>query len=233
MGNKSSNSWVLRIKSYASDVTKEQFAPHIDSWNNTMLYNARLSWLMLDQAESGVQCGRFESNGGSGDNGYIIETVKFPRAFSKKPIVYVGLSGWDLGDNWRLHCQAVKVTTDSFEMQIVCWGSSKIYWDSATWIAIDPDKPGLITGEIKGSSDTATWNGHVSFAQPFLHTPAMFIALTYFDVSHFHNFRLRVKTEAKDDGFDWKMEKWSDTELYQVRASWLALELPNWRLREG
>lgn len=61
----------------------------------------------------------------------------------------------------------------------------------------------------------------------------MFTALTYFDVNYDYTFRLRVRTVPQEEGFDWRMEKWSDTELYQIRASWLALELPNWRLREG
>ncbi|KAI5865444.1 hypothetical protein GGS23DRAFT_618491 [Durotheca rogersii] len=235
MGNSSPNNWAIRIKAFFSDVTEQQFTLHVNSWSDTMLYNARVSWLMLDQAEPGVQCGQFDSNdyGTPGTKGNIYETVLFPRPFNKPPIVYVGLSGWDINDNWRIHCWVANVKTDSFDMHIDTWGSSVLYWASATWIAIDVDKPGWLIGEMIGKSESATWSGHVSFASPFLRTPAMFTALTYFDVSHFHNFRLRFKTVPKEDGFNWGMEKWHDTEIYQIRASWLALELSNWRLREG
>jgi len=129
MGNSSSNRWAIRIKAFPSDVTEQQFMLNINSWADTMLYNARVSWLMLDQAKLGVQCGRFDSHNyrAAGTTGNIYKTDKFPHPFNKSPIVCVGLSGWDIDNNWRLHCWVDNIKTDRFHIHVDTWGSSVLY----------------------------------------------------------------------------------------------------------
>ena len=158
---------------------------------------------MLGNTKAGLQCGNFDIRDSrpAGTAGNITATIFFPQAFNKLPIVYAGLSGWDIDDNWRIHLWTTNVSTYSFEIHIDAWDSATLYSATATWIAIDVDTLGVLTGDIKGSSDTATWSGSVNFSKPFLRTPAMFTALTKFDVYKTHNFRLRISITPTEQAF--------------------------------
>jgi hypothetical protein len=137
-----------------------------------MLHGARVSSFMLGNTKARLQCGNFDSRdswpAGTADN--ITDTIFFPQAFNKPPVVCAGLSGWDVDDNWRIHLWTTNASTYGFEIHIDAWDIATLYSAMATWIAIDADTLGVLTGDIKGSSDTATWSGSVNFAKLFLHT---------------------------------------------------------------
>jgi len=224
MGNTSGNNWDIRITSFADNISMKEFTMHIDSWADTMLYNARVSWFQLAAAEPDIQCDTFKSS----QSGNVNETVTFPRAFVKPPIVFVGLSGFDIGDNWRIDLYTSAITETSFDIHIDTWGSSELWSAQATWIAIPNDKANVLTGDFRGDTAAGTntgWNGTTAFAVAFDRIPALFTALTRFDVDHFHNFRVKVVTEASESELKWNIQTWSDTTLYSVRAAYLAMML--------
>ena len=226
MGNSSGNDWALRIKAHADNITCSQFTIHADSWADTLLYGARVSWLKIPKSKTDIQCGLFDTlTVRSWDKpGNVVKTIQFATAFDRTPTVFVGLTGFDISDNWRIHVYVDGVTKTSFKIHVDTSGSSKLYAAWVSWVAFAADRQDMITGELAGSTSLG-WSGTKGFKDTFDKIPIVFTAITKFDIDHFKNMRVRVSTTPKTDSMSWKIEKWADTNLYEVRASYLAIQV--------
>ena len=64
----------------------------------------------------------------------------------------------------------------------------------------------------------------VKFERPFKSPPDVHIGLTYLDVSHTRNLRIRVSvTEVDADNFVCNLVTWANTEVYRAAAHWIAI----------
>ena len=91
-----------------------------------------------------VQVGTFSSSGtglstGSGERQMTV-TVSFPKSFSEKPKVIVGLTMIDAAGNvgTRVNAIAEGISRDGFTVIVKTWADSKVYGVSGSWVAIAP-----------------------------------------------------------------------------------------------
>jgi hypothetical protein len=61
LGNSSSKRYAIRLDTFTEGPTEQHFKVHINSWSDTILYNARVSWFMLGNTKAGLQCGNFKA----------------------------------------------------------------------------------------------------------------------------------------------------------------------------
>lgn len=224
MGNTSANKYALRVISSAEpdSTATEQFKIQISSWADTLLYNARVSWFKLAAEETSIQCGVFDTK----KAGRFSDTIKFPRSFATAPVVFVGLSGFDLKGDWYINLTAKNITKDQFNIAIGAGSNSTLTSAVATWIAI-PGGKHVLTGsmDVDGSDlQLNQWN-EVRFAQAYDRTPTVFTALTSFDVVQPANLRVKLNTEASEEKLRWRIEKWSNTEIRSIRSAYLIIAL--------
>jgi hypothetical protein len=225
MGNTSVNKYALRVISSAEpdSTATEQFKIQISSWADTLLYNARVSWFKLAAEETSIQCGVFDTK----KAGKFSDTIKFPRSFAAAPVVFVGLSGFDLKGDWYINLTAKNITKDQFIITIGTGSNSTLTSATATWIAIPKDKHGVMTGPMDVDGTDLQWNewNEVRFAHAYDRTPTVFTALTSFDVDQPKNLRVKLNTEASEEKLRWKIEKWSDTGIRSIRSAYLIIAL--------
>lgn len=64
--------------------------------------------------------------------------VNFAAPFASKPVVHVGLTGFDIDrcSSARLTLAVERVTTDGFIVRLTTWRSSRVYGARFQWIAI-------------------------------------------------------------------------------------------------
>jgi hypothetical protein len=131
-----------RAKAYASDITARGFTVHVDSWEETKLYSAWVTWVAYPSNSTEICSGQF----GTGDirpwyqprhhnTGQVAfgDNVKF----EKTPQVVAALSSLDYehGINLRLWLKTSAVTTRGFAWTLESWEDSKMYSSSAMYIA--------------------------------------------------------------------------------------------------
>jgi len=201
------------ITSYVAPISSHQFTIHVDSWQDTLEYYARVSWLKLMAADPDFQCGTFAC--GANNMG---EFVRFERSFPTQPIVYIGLSGFGIGSTYLYTSD---IACDGFAIHLETSNSSKFFSARATWIAYPGDKTSVLTGDVLGSADQG-WSGDITFATPFDHPPVVFAALTKVDVGRDNNIGVRVHTSnASTSGMNYRIM----TSAPEIRASYLALDI--------
>jgi len=216
----------LRIRSFADSITAEKCTLHIDSWCKTVLYNARVSWLKLSDPTD-IQCGIFCTMTVRPYNkpGNVQATVKFDHPFPRPPTVFVGLSGFDVGKNWQIHLYTSNVDCNGFGIHFDTWDqTTELYGAQAVWIAFPAGKAGISAGDFSGHK-TSVWEGSVMFPEPFDHIPDIFTAFTKIDASNAHNLRARLDTRAFKTHMEWGIATWADTELFEINASYLAIDI--------
>ena len=84
-------------------------------------------------------------------------------------------------------------------------------WNLAEFPEDDFEKPRIFTVDV-------------AFATPFTIVPVVQLALSGFDIDQRHTARLSVRAaEITTQGFKAEIGTWSDTRVYSVEATWLAI----------
>lgn len=95
-----SKSYNWRLKATATDITKDGFIRHADTWDNTILYKADVSYIALAQENlPDLQTGSFSTADVRGP-GWVNAnsgSAKFGKAFEKVPRVVAGLNMFEVG----------------------------------------------------------------------------------------------------------------------------------------
>src|SRR5574343_736741 len=95
---------------------------------------------------------------------------------------------------------------------------------------------GILQGSRMLFSDYATdgpmWTGEgrresrhmITFAEPFLFTPAVMVGISLWDMDHKSNMRADLSAEeVTERGFHLVFRTWGDTRVAQLRADWTAI----------
>ncbi|PWY89867.1 zincin [Aspergillus heteromorphus CBS 117.55] len=130
----------FRVKTYPSHVTADGFTVNIDSWADTVLYGASVSWMAYPADQPGVTSGRFSTSDirrwdrPQQDNS---SSVAFDRPFSKVPKVFMALDEIDYqaGHNLRLRVSTSLVTPNTMNWHLQAWGDSVMYKAAASYFA--------------------------------------------------------------------------------------------------
>lgn len=226
----------VRVKSYASDVKKDKFKIHVDTWGDTVLHSAACTWLEVEANDPDFQFGTFntlDDHPWSKPQTLTTRLINFPHRYPVPPKVVVWLTAFDMkhDKNWRIKTFATNITATSFNIHIDTWADTVLYSAAALWIAYPADKPNIFSGSFN-TMDMRPWDspqhqnsayvkfGHNVFSKP----PRTVLAINWIDISNEQNLRLEVKSSAVTvDGMSWHMNSWGDTTLYSAGASYIAL----------
>ncbi|KAI4255879.1 MAG: hypothetical protein L6R42_006513 [Xanthoria sp. 1 TBL-2021] len=129
-----------RIKSYVTDVDTKGFTAHIDSWDDTVMYQAAITWLAYPANQANVASGTFSTDDIRPANKPQSEnsaTVKFAKKFENTPKLAMALSGFDYGNNrnLRLRLSTSGVTAEAVTWHLQSWADSVMYRASAAYFA--------------------------------------------------------------------------------------------------
>ena len=219
----------IRTVAYVDNIGSNQFTIHIDTWADTTLYNAAVSWLALAADDPYFQIGVFDSqNVRSWEKpGNVIHRVNFPRMFESQPKVVVGIKEFDIGNNWQLRVYATDIDIKGFTIHAITWGSAILPSVQATWIAFPANKDGVWSGRFSSEDNPGDFSGQADFGITFSKTPLVFMALTEFDISsHVKTLRVKLGTDSvTTTSLGWRISTWCDTVLSMVGGMYVALEM--------
>ena len=132
-----------RIRVYASEVSGEGFRVHIDTWLDTVLHLAGVSWIAMPLNKSGVAIGyysttdirhwedpRSDNSSATTFGGYM---------FSRAPRVYAGLTGFDVKGraNLRLRTRCDDVKDYGLTWHVDTWLDTIMHSAAGAYIAIE------------------------------------------------------------------------------------------------
>ena len=220
--------WGIRTATYVDNISSNQFRIHIDTWADTLLYAAEVSWLALAADDPYFQIGVFDSQNVRPREkpGNVIHRVNFPRTFASQPKVVVGIKGFEISDNWRLRVYATNIDTKGFTIHAITWGSTILSSVQATWIAFPANKDGVWSGSFSSEDSPGDFSGQADFGVTFSKMPSVFMALTEFDISHDHVLRVRLRANSvTTSGLAWQISTWMGSVLSMVGGVYVALEM--------
>ena len=88
---------------------------------------------------------------------------------------------------------------------------------------LDTETPGWTLHE-GGGSEPRTCSLDVTFALPFATPPLIQVSLAGLDADNAASIRIRIQAKKIDStGFTILVETWSNSRVYAVEASWLAI----------
>lgn len=221
-----------RIKSYASDIRDDRFEIHVDSWDNTLLFNASCTWLEIEADDPDFQFGSYstlENQIAEEAQQQNSRQIVFSRPYDAPPCVVVWLSGFEMQSNnyWRVKAYATDVTANGFTINVDTWDDTVLLSGMATWVAYTAGMPGVCSGSFSThpGGPKRSHSGYEKFGNGVFETcPRTVVALNKMDVSCSRFLRLRVKaSEVTVQGMRWNLEGWVDTDVNSAGAAYIAL----------
>lgn len=225
----------VRAKAYTSNIQRDSFKIHIDSWMNTTLYAASCRWLQIEADDMDFQYGSYHTLEDHDWYKYPTQNtrkIKFKRPYSATPKVVLWLTVIDTGhgSSWRIRSYTTDVTATGFTIHIDSLMDCRLYSAMASWVAYPANRPGIASGVVS-THDIRSW------AQPqacnsafeafedgvFEKPPRIFIALNALSIDRDKQMRLRVNADnVSASGMAWHLDAWADTILYSAGASYIA-----------
>jgi hypothetical protein len=211
----------IRVATVAGNVYPKDFV--LEFFSASTPHSAGAMWFKVAATDHDFQSGVFIVQGNPKNTS---QRINFPYGFNAQPKVLACISGFNISDNWRLKVYASDVDLWGFTAHLDAWGSTKLYGGRVTWIAFPADKKGVWMGTFT-SEYTGEYEGTCTFPPGvFSKPPQVFAALNRFDIDNSYNLRVQLHTDnISTSGMHWSIETWSDTRLYFVGGTYLAVEL--------
>ena len=215
----SNTDYVWRINAYVDEIGTNQFLAHIDTWATTSLYNGGVSWLRLAASDPDFQCGVCSFSGEG------TTSISFGWRYDSPPSVFVGLCGFDIGDNPRISVYATDIDQVGFTLHAEKWGSTDFYGCGATWIAFPSDKQGIQCGTFGADyTISESYAGSITFSTALERSPMVFTAFTSLDVDREQSMRMRLDVKnVSAQGMDWSISTWGGSRIYAAQGAYIAL----------
>lgn len=130
-----------RIKTFATDVTANGFTIHIDTWSDTELYYAKVSWVSYPADRPGVASGSFNTYGVKSSTEpqlYYRAHQAFPTGvFDKPPRVFLALNTLNIDNrrDLRLLVKAEDVSATGMTWHLDAWSDTILHSAGASFIA--------------------------------------------------------------------------------------------------
>lgn len=128
------------IHAYTSNISRSNFALHIDSLAGQNLYGAVVSWIAFPTGMAGVETGYFESQGSTSDPTLRTGNVKFKQGhFTAPPRVVAGISRFQSGNTQDVHIElkTFDVTKEGMKWRFDGGYDTNIDCAGASFIAIE------------------------------------------------------------------------------------------------
>lgn len=224
----------IRIQAFADEVTIRNFKVCLQSWHDTTLYDASMTWLEKnscfgDTLQIGIYTTRELSLWHSPKPRQT--RINFTTPFQSTPNVVTWLNSLDMDKrkNFRIGVYPSEIDRNGFTIHAETWADSILYSAGVTWLAFPSNQPGVTCGtfstdDIRSSSNLQANNsGMYKFSTKFNKTPNIIVAFDYLDYTCDRNLRARVSTsEITKTGFKWHLESWADSVMHGSGASFIA-----------
>ncbi|KAF9808969.1 hypothetical protein IEO21_07658 [Rhodonia placenta] len=225
----------IRVKAYATNITKESFTAHIDSWSDTTFYSGGANWPIITPAHLEYQCGQFsteEDHPWDKPQTTTQRRISFSRPFVTPPkvICFFNQVDIDKNHNWRAKTYVSDVDATGFTIHIDTWFDTILYSATAGWVAYPEDREYVFSGTAN-TMDVRPWekpqlenSAQVKVPFDFWKVPKVFMAINQFDIECGHNLRLKVHADnVTANGFTWHIDSWNDTVQYSAGFSYLCV----------
>lgn len=226
----------IRIKGYTDNVQPTTVKVHLDSWADTTLYSAGCTWMDIAANDRDFQCGSFATTDDHPWNQPQATTsrrINFTQPYAQPPQVVVWLNQLDMdkGHNWRVKAYASDINATGFTIHIDTWADTILYSATTSWIAHPSNRTNIASGSYN-VTDVRPWNTPqlnnskaITFSKQFERTPKVYSAINVMDIGNTGNLRLKMsQTDITNRGMTWHLDSWADTVLYQVGASYIAVQ---------
>lgn len=130
-----------RIRVYATDIDSNGFTVHADTWGDSILYSAGVTWLAYPADRPGVTSGNFDTQEVRPWNKPQLENSGFKSfggtTFSKVPKVIMALDflDYDHSRNLRVRASTSSVTKYGLTWYLSSWHDSIMYTTGASFFA--------------------------------------------------------------------------------------------------
>ena len=198
-------------------------------------YKLSASWLTIPKTDKHIESGVYEFLGDepTADGSWLERGIAIPfsKPFSEAPVVLVWLCEIaTTGEYYSAWAYANQITADRMTVRIQKQAASGKSFTGVRvgWLAFVPKEcPNIQSGTIDVTSAPFKSGGRMKFPKEFKTTPAVFMALRYFDSGAGKNFRLYGQfSKVKEDGFEYECGTWSgekDHDIKRVGYNWIAV----------
>lgn len=224
----------IRITASTSEATTENFKASLQSWADTVLYSASMTYLEKSSVFNYTQTGVYNTQEDHPWNEPQLthsKRINFTTPFSAPPKVVTWLQSLDMDKekNWRISVSANDIDKDGFTIHADSWADSILYSAGVTWLAYPEGQPGVTSGRFN-TQDVRPWqnpqhenSGVKNFDAAFSETPKVIMALDSLDYDHSRNLRVRLSTSSVNStGMIWHLQSWWDSMMYSAGASFFA-----------
>jgi hypothetical protein len=108
------------VFAYVEELTCTQFTTCISTWAECRLFNSGASWLKLAAADPDFQHGDVTCH-----DGEQAKTIHFNWRFDRPPIVYVGIRGFEVSGDRRIHVSASDISRTKFNLNVDAWENTE------------------------------------------------------------------------------------------------------------
>lgn len=224
----------LRVRATTSEATNEMFKATLETWGDTLLYSASMTYLEKSPAFDYIQTGVYntqETRPWREPREKTSKRINFTTPFSAPPKVVTWLQALDMkkDTNWRVTVHATDIDNTGFTVNADTWGDSVLYQAGVTWLAYPAGQPGVTSGRFN-TQDVRSWqnprhenSGIKNFDKAFSKTPKVIMALDTLDYDHTKNLRVRLSTSSvTSTGITWHLQSWGDSIMFTTGASFFA-----------
>lgn len=224
----------IRIRALTSEAMTERFKASLQSWADTVLYSASMTFLEKSSRFNYIQTGVYSTQETRPDNQpqpTQSKRIDFATPFAGPPKVITWLQALDMdkSKNWRIKVYPSDIDAQGFTIHADTWGDSILYSAGVTWFAHSADQPGVTSGSFS-TNDVRPWDkpqaenyGVYRFPSALSNTPKVIMAIDSLDYDHSKNLRLRLSTSSvTNKEMTWHLQSWSDSIMYSSGASFFA-----------
>ncbi|WYZ38153.1 hypothetical protein EsH8_III_000067 [Colletotrichum jinshuiense] len=229
-----SNEANIRIKALSREITTDKFKASLQSWADTKLYSASMSFLEKSSTFNYIQTGVFNTQEtGPWDKSQLTHSkrINFAAPFKSAPKVITWLQSLDMDKsrNCRIQVYPTDIDNKGFTIHANSWSDSILYSAGVTWLAYPADQPGVTSGKFS-TDDVRPWHkpqaensNTFNFPVGFSKTPKVIMAIDSLDYDHSKNLRVRLSTSSvTNTGITWHLQSWWDSVMYSAGASFFA-----------
>jgi hypothetical protein len=219
----------IRIAAAIDQVTLSSCQVHVDTWNDSKLNAAAVSWVETSDAGK-YQMGIFDTKTiyKFGEIPEVVtEHIIFNSPFdSEKPTVLLFLKGLDMAKerDWNVSTSVAKVSNSGFDITVTTPGTPNGFGTIVSWLAFPSSTPAVCGGNV--NTGTAK-GGNVAFPKgkfPQGSPPGrVMVALNGIAFGHGKDLKIKVYAdEITQDGFVWHVESGVDSLWKGAGFSWIA-----------
>ncbi|KAJ5986739.1 hypothetical protein N7451_011104 [Penicillium sp. IBT 35674x] len=220
------------------EITPSEFTVQVASFNGCNAYGIDCSWMTLPD-DLHLEHGSVDTHGTGVDyNDNFRQRVVFGQRFASPPKICVWLQEIDypshqepgFGGNvlTSIIVNADNITDNCFTLNILSWSNRKYRSVRAGWLAYPAEEDGKRVKSARNSVARAQKTLKQSapfYGQPFLRTPATFIAISKLDFGHDANLRMGCRANAPNpQSLEWEFGTWADSNMESAEVTWIAIE---------